>query len=159
MTHRQYWLLSCVLCLGLCGSAIAQEKTNETFVIKITLPRQTLHLGDLLNINVVFSNPTNHIVKMGQGQNGGLDVEAFNGKHEDIGTHVSGSADMGKRGHPTFGPAEKEFKPGRSQSLMWSLVPDLKYLTPGTYVLRVHVLDTIAHTQLYSNSQTLQVIQ
>ena len=74
--HRFSWymLFATVLC-SVCA-ATAQQEPPATFVIKISLPESTIHVGDGLAISVIESNPTDHAVKVGEGFNGGIEVEA-----------------------------------------------------------------------------------
>jgi hypothetical protein len=139
-------------------TASAQQAPSTTFVITIALPKPTIHVGDGLAISVTTSNPTDHVVKLGEGLNGGIEVEALNEKAEDVGPHISGSASANRIPRPNFGPTESAIRPGRKQSLLWPLKPDPKYLIPGTYRVRVHNRDMATGAEVYSNSVTLTVL-
>jgi hypothetical protein len=45
----------------------AQQSPADTFVITISLPKSSIHVSDELEIGLVFSNPTDHVVTIGQG--------------------------------------------------------------------------------------------
>jgi hypothetical protein len=128
-------------------------------VLVISLPTSTIYVADDLMIKVVSSNPTDHVVRRGEGQNGGMDLEAVNEKGENIGPQVSGSANISRVPRPNFGSVVSSMKPGHKQSIEWSLRPDPKYLVPGTYKLRVHNRDATTGVEIYSNAVTLTVVQ
>jgi len=156
--HRFSWymLFATVLC-SVCA-ATAQQEPPATFVIKISLPESTIHVGDGLAISVIESNPTDHAVKVGEGFNGGIEVEALSEKGEDIGPHVSGSANRKRTPQPNFGPLWLALSPGRKRSFVWPLKPDPKYLIPGTYRVRVHNRDMTTSVDVYSNLIILTVL-
>jgi hypothetical protein len=52
-----------MIILSLWGrSLIAQQTPPATFQITVSLPKPTIHVGDNLVIQVITSNPTDHIV-------------------------------------------------------------------------------------------------
>jgi hypothetical protein len=158
--HRLSWntILVATLLWSVC-TAGAQQVPSETFVIEISLPTPTIHVADDLIIKVVFSNPTDHVVRRGEGQNGGMDLEAVNEKGKDIGPQVSGSANISRIPRPNFSSlVSSSIKPGHKLSIEWPLRPDPKYLVPGAYRLRVHNRDTTTGAEIYSNAVTLTVV-
>jgi len=135
----------------------AQQAPSATFVITISLPKSSIHAGDELAISVITSNPTDHVVKAGDGPNGGLDLEALSEKGKDIGPYVTGSVSRKWDSLSNFGPITQVIKPSHKRSLVWPLKPNPKDLIPGTYILRVHNRDTATGAEVYSNALTLTV--
>lgn len=156
--HRFKWIATLTTMVCLVCVANAQQTSNDSFVIKISLPKATIHFGDELEIGMIFSNPTDHVVTMGEGQNGGVDLEAMSEKGEDIGPYISGSANTNRIPRPNFAPNRQILKSGHKLTFVWVLKPDPKHLTPGTYKLRVHNRDVGTGSEVYSNPLTLTVL-
>jgi hypothetical protein len=136
----------------------AQQSLADSFVITISLPKSSVHVGGDLEIGLVFSNPTVHIVTMDEGQNGGMDIEALNEKGDNIGPYISGSANANRIPRSNFMLNRSTLRPGHKQTFVWDLKPDPKYLIPGTYKLRIHNRDLDKGSEVYSNSVILTVL-
>src|SRR5271170_4225240 len=65
-------------------------ETPTTFVLTVSLPTSTMHVGEDLVVEETLSNPTDHIVVAGEGGRIGLAVELINEKGDDIGLHAMG---------------------------------------------------------------------
>jgi hypothetical protein len=156
--HRKLeWFMVFTIILSAWGrSLIAQQTPPATFQIAVSLPKPTIHVGDNLVVQVITSNPTDHLVFAGTGYRVGVAVELLNQKGEDIGMHAMG----GKTVEPvvTLNSNKLAIRPGGNDDFTWQFKPEPGYLVPGSYKLRAHRRDMKGHTEVFSNTVTLTVI-
>jgi hypothetical protein len=141
------------------GEVMAQQKA-ATFELTASLPKSTIHLGEDLVVEVITSNPTDHIVYAVNGGAGSVDMELLNDKGEDIGQHAMGNA-AGVKGRDSgvvLYSRTLSLRPGTKQDLTWRFKPEPGYLVPGVYRLRVHRRDARSQVELYSNTIDLTVV-
>jgi hypothetical protein len=124
------------------GEVIAQQKVT-TFELRASLPKPTIHIGEDLVVEVITSNPTDHIIYAGVGPAGGVDMELLNNKGEDIGQHAMGNAAgvEGRDSGVVLYSHTLSLRPGTNQDSTWRFKPEPGYLVPGVYRLRVHRRD------------------
>jgi hypothetical protein len=140
-------------------SMVYAQRAQSTFTLRVSLPESTIHVGDKLALDIVVSNPTDHIVRTGEGSNGGMELEAVNAEGKDIGPKLSGSERARSVPRPTFGLARyQEYKPHKSGTYRWTREPNADDLLAGTYGLRVHCRDVDSGREVYSNKVTLTVL-
>jgi hypothetical protein len=144
------------------GEVMAQQK-DATFELTASLPKSTIHLGEDLVVEVITSNPTDHIVYAVYAVNGGagsVDMELLNDKGEDSGQHAMGNA-AGVKVRDSgviLYSRTPSLRPGTKQDLTWRFKPEPGYLVPGVYRLRIHRRDARSQVELYSNTIDLTVV-
>jgi hypothetical protein len=146
-----------VLVVGTLVSIATENPT--TFELTASLPAATIHVGDDLVLDVITSNPTDHVVYAGEGAGAGLAVELLNGKGDDIGLHAMGIPG-GKIQQPeaTFMTSRRAFRPGSKEHFTWRFKPEPGYLLPGAYKLRVYQRDMKSKLDVYSNQVVITVV-
>jgi len=137
----------------------AQAENPATFVLTVSPPEPTMRVGDDLVVDVITTNPTDHVIYAGEGGRVGLAVELLNEKSEDIGLHAMGIPggkiqDTGG----TFAPIKIALRPGSKDQHTWRFKPEPGYVVPGVYKLRVYQRDMTSKAEVYSNSVVLTVI-
>jgi hypothetical protein len=131
---------------------------NKTFVITVSLPSATVHADDLLVIEETVSNPTDHVVFLGDGPGVGSTVELLNEKGTDIGRHAMGASPKPNDDAPVIHGNRVAIGPGTSSKAVWRYKPEPGYLVPGIYKLRTHIRDMASKAEIYSNVVTLSVL-
>jgi hypothetical protein len=144
---RLWCIVAIASVFGIATTSIRSQGTNpKTFVMTISLPSPSMHVGDKLVFKLVTTNPTDSVIYAGQGSRGGPGIELINEKGEDIGVHAEG------------GISKQPPQAGGSWTLMWQDKPEPGYLVPGVYKLRVHRRDVGSGTVVYSNFVMLTVV-
>jgi hypothetical protein len=138
----------------------AQNTLDDTFTIKISLVKPTVHAGEVPVLEEITENKTNHVVYAGWAEGGRL-VEIINEKGEDISLHILGNErkDTGIY----LRPSAESLEPGYHQQSRLPVRTGQEVLAPGVYKLRIHRLDfkigdAKSRTEIYSNSVTLTVV-
>jgi hypothetical protein len=117
--------------------APAAPANPATFVLTVSLPAPTMHVGDDLVLDVITTNPTDHVVYAGEGVGAGLLVELLNEKGDDIGLRAMGAPGGKIPQHGgTLSNTRKAFRPGSKDHFTWRFKPELGYVVPGVYRLR-----------------------
>jgi len=136
-----------------------QEKPE--IVLTASLPKPTMHEGDDLLVDVITSNPTDHIVYAGSGYGAGVAIELLNDKGKNVGPHAMGRSSSDNAEEEPVAVLHNSrvgLRPNSKQEFTWHFRPEVGYLVPGIYKLRAHRLDIKSHTQVYSNTVVLTVI-
>lgn len=156
--YRSPRLIAVAVILALCAlNSGATEKTG-TFVLTLSLPNPTMRMGDDLLVDVITSNPTDHVVYAGEGPHVGLAVELLNGHGEDIGLHAMGGDKTNGQGYnAVFMSFRRALKPGIKFKQEYRFKPEQGYLVPGTYKARVYQRDLNSNADVYSNQVVLTV--
>jgi hypothetical protein len=146
------FLISCLSC--------AAEPQPNTFVITVSLPKPTIHVGDNLVVEAITSNPTDHVVHAGEGRGGGVGLEIWNSDGTDINAKVRGiSKKSNDQDQPfTLAPTKKLMGPGTTDKFIWNFKPEAGSLGPGVYKIRVHRYDMKLRLRVLSNTVTLTVL-
>jgi hypothetical protein len=150
-------LLLVLLTIPFWGTMSASAQKDNTFVITIALPTPAIHVGDVLFIEETVSNPTDHLVSVGEGSGAGSMVELLNARGEDLGPHVMGPAPRDS-GYVLNSSNMKLLRPRGSWKVTWHYKPEAGYLVPGTYRLRTYIRDMSSHAEVYSNAVVLTVL-
>lgn len=154
--NRQVMAVAVILTFWTLTSA-AQEKP-ETFVLTVSLPNPTMHVGDDLVLDVLTANPTDHVVYAGQGGRVGLAVELLNEQGVDIGLHAMGiPGGKIQESGAYFTTYRRALKPSSKDRFTWRFKPEPGYLVPGVYKLRVYQRELKSNTDVYSNRVVLTV--
>lgn len=151
--------MALVVILMFCCLASAAQEKPETFVLTVSLLNPTMHVGDNLVLEVVTTNPTDHVLYAGQGGHVGLAVELINEQGVDIGLYAMGIP-RGKIEEPNvfFTSYRRELKPGSTEHFTYRFKPEPGYLISGTYKLRVYQRELKSNTDVYSNRLLLKVV-
>jgi hypothetical protein len=138
-------------------------QNDSTFVIKVSLPTPKIHVGDDLVIEEIVSNPTDHVVFVGNGPGVGTAVELLNEKGEDLGRYAMGETSKENHEEPTvvIHGNKLSLRPGSTNRAVVHYKPTAGYLIPGTYKLRTHIhdmRDVTSGAQVYSNTVILTIL-
>jgi len=151
-------LLALLAAIVLSGSASIAAEEPGTFVLAVSLPSPTMHVGEELTIKESISNPTDHIAIVGEGQAGST-VELVNENGEDIGLYAMGIPG-GKIIEPSviLNGSKWRLRPGGKYDFTLRFRPVPGYLIPGTYTLRVHRRELKSQIEIYSNKVEVTVV-
>jgi hypothetical protein len=149
---RMRWVLTGIIFV--CGFSSVMGQEQASLSVKISLRNSTLHAGDALLIDVVTTNLTDHIIRVG-----GIKVEAIDKKGKDWGPHIWG--DLKDRSIDSSAEvlhtATQPLLPGHPVKAIMNLHPDYELLAPGVYRLRVYRREAKSAVETNSNSVELTI--
>jgi hypothetical protein len=150
-------LLNTALFLG--GPIFAQETQSASFKIAISIPNAVIHLDENPGITITETNLIGHPVQVGDGANGGIEIELLDKTGRDFGPFISGSAFYDPRDHPSHTiPSVSTLRTKGNQTFVLYRVFSSKYLSPGVYRLRIHNRELSTGNEIYSNSIALTLV-
>ena len=154
---RSLCLFNAVFFVGV--PLFAQEKQPASFKIEISVPSTVIHLDENIGITMTETNLTDHPVRVGDGVNGGIEIELLDKTGRDLGPFTSGSAfydPQAHGGHPLSGVFTLRRK--SSPKIVLYEVFSSKYLSPGVYQLRIHNRELSTGNEIYSNAIALTIL-
>ena len=147
------------MALFVAGPILAQGTQSPSFKIEISVPNSVIHLNENVAITITETNLTGHPVRVGDGANGGIEIELLDNTGKDLGPFISGSAFYDPGAHPGHSiPSVRTLRTKGNQKFVLYRVFSSKYLVPGVYRLRIHNRELSSGNEIYSNSIALTIV-